>query len=50
MPMTHTDLGNIVLSAVGEDACLSGYGTDDPEMVGWFALAYGDIDVDGTLN
>ena len=50
MPKNHTDLGNIVLKAVGEDACLNGYGTTDPAKVGWYALAYGDINVDGTLN
>lgn len=50
MPKTHADLGNIMLTEAGRDACLTGYGTVDPEEVGWFALAYGDIDVDGTLN
>ena len=50
MVNNHTDLGNIVLKEVGADACDIGYGTTDPAEVGWFALAYGDINADGTLN
>ena len=45
-----TKLGNIMLKEVGEEACLSGYETIDPYFVGMNALAYGDIDEDGTLN
>ena len=47
---TFADFGQIVLDAVGAEACLSGYGTDSPEWVGRYALSYGDINADGTLN
>lgn len=48
--MTALDLGRIVLAEAGEEACLGGYGTTDPEWVGRYALEYGDINIDGTLN
>jgi len=48
--MTYIELGKIMLREAGEDACLSGYGTTDPEWVGRYALMYGDINRDGTLN
>ncbi len=48
--LTHKDLGEIVLREAGTDACLSGYGTTDPEQVGRLALGSGDINPDGTLN
>lgn len=47
---TYIELGQIMLREAGEDACLSGYETTDPEWVGRLALAYGDINPDGTLN
>lgn len=43
-------LGEIVLAAFGADACQSGYKTADPEYVGRYALAYGDITKDGELT
>jgi hypothetical protein len=49
-PKNHTDLGKIVLAAVGEAACESGYGTTDPYWVGRYALGYGDIDQEGNLS
>lgn len=45
-----TELGQIVLREVGEDACKDGYLTTDPFWVGHYALGYGDINEDGTLN
>jgi len=48
--MTYADLGRIMLAEAGEDACQSGYGTTDPYWVGRYALGYGDINRDGTLN
>lgn len=48
--ITMTELGGIVLAEAGEEACQSGYGTADPELVGRLALQYGDITPDGTLN
>lgn len=48
--MTFTQLGNIMLAEVGVEACEAGYGSADPEWVGRSALAYGDINADGTLN
>jgi hypothetical protein len=44
------ELGNIMLREAGPDACQRGYGTTDPEWVGRYALAYCDINSDGTLN
>lgn len=49
-PATYADLGTIMLREAGEDACREGYGTTDPEWVGRYALQYGDINRDGTLN
>lgn len=43
-------LGNIMLKEAGKDACESGYQTTDPYWVGRYALGYGDINADGTLN
>jgi hypothetical protein len=48
--MTFTELGRIVLAEAGEQACLEGYGTIEPEWVGRYALQYGDANRDGTLN
>jgi hypothetical protein len=48
--MTYEELGNIVLTAVGPEACQEGYLTTDPYWVGRYALGYGDIEQDGTLN
>lgn len=50
MDLTLTELGNIVLAAVGKDACFAGYLTTDPAWVGRYALDYGDINADGSLN
>jgi hypothetical protein len=44
------ELGDIMLREAGEDACQEGYGTTDPYWVGYYALEYGDINGDGTLN
>lgn len=46
----YARLGKIMLDEAGEAACQSGYGTIDPEAVGSYALQYGDINYDGTLN
>jgi hypothetical protein len=43
-------LGAIVLREAGEAACLAGYGTNDPEWVGRYALQFGDIDTRGNLT
>jgi hypothetical protein len=39
-----------MLTECGEQACQTGYGTTDPEWVGRYAIMYGDIREDGTLN
>jgi hypothetical protein len=44
------ELGDIMLRAAGEDDCQAGYGTTDPYWVGRYALDFGDINGDGTLN
>ena len=43
-------LGEAVLEYAGESACQEGYGTTDAFWVGHYALGYGDIQEDGTLN
>lgn len=48
--MTYETLGQIMLEQAGEDACQNGYLTIDPYWVGRYALGYGDINTDGTLN
>ncbi len=48
--MSYIELGNIMLKEAGKAACLSGYGTDDPYWVGVYAIQYGDINKDGSLN
>lgn len=48
--LSYVELGNIMLREAGAAACQSGYGTTDPEWVGRYALQYGDIRPDGTLN
>lgn len=48
--MTYEELGKIMLTEAGEEACQNGYGTTDPYWVGRYALGYGDINPDGTLN
>ena len=48
--LSYTELGNIMLKEAGAEACQSGYQTVDPEWVGRYALQYGDINPDGTLN
>lgn len=47
---TFRELGLIVLTEAGVEDCQSGYGTTDPEWVGRYAIEYGDINFDGTLN
>lgn len=39
-----------MLNEAGPEACLSGYDSVDPATVGRLALAYGDINRDGTTN
>lgn len=48
--LPYVELGRIMLKAVGAEACQRGYGTTDEEYVGRYALQYGDIRGDGTLN
>lgn len=48
--MSLTELGQIMLEQAGSEACQSGYGTIEPDLVGEAALAYGDINADGSLN
>ncbi len=48
--LTYVELGNIMLKEAGPEACQSGYQTIDPESVGRQAIAFGDINPDGTLN
>lgn len=47
---TYVELGNIMLKKCGAEACQKGYLTTDPEWVGRYALSFGDIRPDGTLN
>ena len=47
---TYEELGKIVLSEIGAEECQSAYLTIEPEWVGRYALNYGDINRDGTLN
>lgn len=46
----YVRLGEIMLREAGLEACQRGYKTTDPEWVGRYALEYGDINSDGTLN
>jgi hypothetical protein len=46
----YEQLGTIMLNAVGQAECEAGYGTTEPYWVGKYALGYGDINADGTLN
>lgn len=48
--LSYTELGNIMLKATGAANCHLGYQTTEPELVGQYALQYGDINSDGTLN
>lgn len=48
--MNLRQLGQIMLQEAGVEACQDGYGTTDPEWVGRYAIEYGDINLDGTLN
>jgi len=48
--LQYIQLGEIMLREAGVGACQSGYGTTDPEWVGRYALQFGDINADGTLN
>ena len=50
MRYTFEQLGQIMLDTVGVQSCLNGYQTEEPEWVGRNALAYGDINADGTFN
>ncbi len=50
MKKTLIELGAIMLREAGAEACQSGYGTTDPYFVGVYALQFGDIRGDGTLN
>ena len=43
-------LGRIVLNDAGDAACVEGYGTADPYWVGRYALQFGDVNADGTVN
>lgn len=51
-PKTYLELGEIMLSTFGADACAKGYRIDasDVQEVGRQALLHGDINKDGTLN
>lgn len=48
--LPYVKLGEIMLRECGKEACQKGYLTTDPEWVGRYALSYGDINRDGTLN
>lgn len=43
-------LGQIMLDTVGAEVCQAAYQTTDPEWVGRYALDFGDINRDGSLN
>ena len=45
-----TALGQKMLKEAGAVLCEDGYGTTDPFWVGHYALGFGDIEEDGTLN
>lgn len=47
---TLKELGNIMIAEVGESVCINSYESADPVYVGRMAIAYGDINEDGTLN
>ena len=52
--LTFAQLGKIILEKFGADAIRRGYGFDDPESdldsLGRVAIAWNDINRDGTLN
>ena len=52
--LTFAELGKIILEKVGADAIRTGYNITDPEnnldLVGRSAIAWHDINRDGTLN
>ena len=50
MSKTLVELGHILLDIHGEEGCLAGYMTVDPEWVGRYGIMYGDIDVYGELG
>lgn len=47
---TLVELGNLMLAEAGESAIINSYETNEPAAVGRIALAYGDINPDGTFN
>lgn len=48
--MTLTELGHIMLAEAGAEACQKGYGTTEPELVGYYARQFNDINANGELN
>lgn len=48
--LLYADLGWIMVNRVGIELCEAGYGTRDTALIGEAAIAYGDINWDGTLN
>lgn len=48
--LNNHQLGCLMLEKAGVDECMKGYGTTNPPDVGRLAIAYGDINQDGTLN
>lgn len=44
------ELGRRLLAVHGDELCMSGYATIEPEWVGRYGRGYGDIEVDGTLT
>ena len=47
---TFAELGDIVVHAIGYDACYREYGTEDLALIGERALEMGQIDRDGNLT
>lgn len=48
--MKYSELGKIMLDNYTIEELQAGYDTADPYWVGKYALAFGDINEDGTLN
>jgi|VirMetMinimDraft_7_1064189.scaffolds.fasta_scaffold518063_2 hypothetical protein len=48
--MTFRELGIVMLDMAGAKVCRDVYGTTVPEEVGVNAIAYGDMNRDGTIN
>lgn len=48
--LTYEELGQIMIKACGIARCIEAYQCKDARGIGIYALQYGDINPDGTLN